>query len=99
MEEKRLTKARASFQGVNLWIHVPVSDKNVEPGVIVHIKKASAPADVRVARLAHAGSPTDVVESLRPYVAIELVGLLFKVRNKEAQTPTVVVDAPIDAHA
>src|SRR5467141_3760198 len=98
MQQQRLAKPRTGFQRVNLRINVAVSNENVEPGVVVHVEESGAPANVRIAGLADAGSPTDVVESLGAHVAIERVGLLLKVRNKEAQTPAVVVIAPVDAH-
>src|SRR5207302_1360110 len=98
MEEKRFAKAGPGFQSVDLRINVAVGDQKVEPGVIVHIEKSGAPADVRIAGLAYAGSPTDVVETLWTHVAIEGVGLLFEVRDEKAEAAAVVVIAPIDAH-
>jgi len=88
----------AGFQSVDLRIDVAVGDEDVEPGVVIHVEKSGAPADVGVAGLAHAGSPTDVVETLRTHIAIERVGLLLEVGNKEAETPAVVVIAPVDSH-
>src|SRR6266566_276350 len=98
MHEQRLAKARTGFQSVNLRINVAVGDQNVEPGVVIHVKEGRAPTDVGIAGLADAGGPTDIVKTLRTRVAIERVGLLFKVGRKEAQAAAVVVVAPINAH-
>src|SRR6266853_4812251 len=59
MQQQRLAKPRTGFQSVNLGINVAVSDQNVEPGVVVHVKESRAPAYVRIAGLADAGGPTD----------------------------------------
>ncbi len=75
-----------------------VGDENVEPGVIVHVEKSGAPADVGIAGLTYSGCPTDIVETLRTHVAIEGVGLLLEVRDEEAEAAAVVVITPIDAH-
>src|SRR5437016_10232877 len=98
MQQQRFSKARTSLQGVDLWIDVAVSDENVEPGVIVHIKKAGAPAYIRVAGLSDAGSPAHVVESLLTHIVIERVGLLLKMGDKEAQEAAVVIIAPVHSH-
>src|SRR5437660_2241816 len=97
MQQQRFSKARTSLQGVDLWIDVAVSDENIEPGVIVHIKKAGAPAYIRVAGLSDAGSPAHVVESLLTHIVIERVGLLLKMGDKEAEAAAVVVIAPVYA--
>src|SRR3989440_2356885 len=98
MQQQRFSKARTSLQGVDLWIDVAVSDENIEPGVIVHIKKAGAPAYKRVAGLSDAGSPAHVVESLLAHIAIERVGLLLKMRDEETEAAAVVVIAPVYSH-
>src|SRR6266481_3092382 len=98
MQQERLAKTGTAFQSVYLGINVAIGDEKIEPCVIVHVKKASAPADVWIAGLADAGSPTDVVETLRPPVAIERVRLLFEVRYEEAEAAGVVVVSPIDTH-
>src|SRR4030095_3355555 len=98
MQQQRLTKARTGIQSVNLRINVAVGDQDVEPGVVVHVKEGGTPTDVRIAGLADAGGPTDIVKSLRTGIAVQRVGLLFKVGNKEAQASAVVVVAPIDTH-
>src|SRR5439155_14033927 len=98
MQQQRFSKARTSLQGVDLRIHMAVSDKNVEPGVIVHIKEAGAPAYIRVAGLSDAGSPAHVVESLLTHIVIERVGLLLKMGDKEAQAAAVVIIGPVHSH-
>src|SRR5437899_11683729 len=75
MQQQRFSKARTSLQGVDLRIHMAVSDKNVEPGVIVHIKEAGAPAYIRVAGLSDAGTPAQVVEFFVTHTLIERVRL------------------------
>src|SRR5437762_7966323 len=88
MQQQRFSKARTSLQGVDLWIDVAVSDENIEPGVIVHIKKAGAPAYIRVAGLSDAGSPAHIVESLLTHIVIERVGLLrSEEHTSELQSP------------
>src|SRR5205814_8668489 len=89
---------RTSLQSVYLRIDVAVSDENIEPGVIVHIKKAGAPAYIRVAGLSDAGSPAHIVESLLTHIVIERVGLLLKMGDKEAQAAAVVIIAPVHSH-
>src|SRR5256886_13024123 len=98
MQQQRLAKARTSVKCVYLRIDVAVSDENIEPGVIVHIKKAGAPAYIRVAGLSDAGSPALVVESLLTHIVIERVGLLLKMGDKEAQAAAVVIIAPVHSH-
>src|SRR6266581_4930631 len=98
MKGERLTKAGAGFQSVDLRVNVAVGDENVEPGVIVHVEKSGAPADVGIAGLTYSRCPTDIVETLRTGVAIEGIGLLLEVRDEEAEAAAVVVITPIDAH-
>src|SRR5437660_641879 len=98
MQQQRFSKAWTSLQGVDLRIPMAVSDENIEPGVIVHIKKAGAPAYIRVAGLSDAGSPAHIVESLLAHIVIERVGLLLKMRDEEAEAAAVVVIAPVYAH-
>src|SRR5229473_176504 len=98
MEQQRLAIAGTGLQRVDLRIDVAVGDENVEPGVVVHVEESGAPAHVGIAGLADAGSPTDVVETLRTHVAIEGVGLLFEVGDEEAEAAAMVVIAPVDAH-
>src|ERR1700676_1491326 len=98
MQQERLAKAGARLQSVDLRIDVAVGDEKIEPGVIVHVEESRAPAYVGIAGLADAGSPTDVVETLRAHIAIERVGLLLEVRDEKAEAAAVVVIAPIDAH-
>src|SRR5450759_1152690 len=87
MQQKRLAIAGAGFQSVDLRIDVAVGDENVEPGVVVHVEKGGAPGDVGIAGLANAGSPTNVVETLRTHVAIERVGLSSKCVTKKLRRP------------
>src|SRR3979411_1417316 len=93
MEEERLPIARTSFQRVDLRIHVAIGHKKVQPSVIVHVKESRTPANIGVAGLAHSGGPTDIIESFSSPIQIQRIGLLFKVGNKEAQAPAVVVIA------
>src|SRR5882757_11331768 len=98
MQEQRLTIPRTGFQGVDLGIYMAVGYKKVEPGVVLHIKKTRTPADIRIAGMAYAGSPADIIEPLCAHVSIQRIGLLFKVRNKKAQAPAVVVVSEIHSH-
>jgi len=98
MKQERFTIPGASLQRVDLWIYVTVGYKDIQPGVVVHIKKGSTPANVGVARLPHPGCLTYIIESLSACVAIKRVGLLFKVSSKEAQAPAVIVVAEIYPH-
>src|SRR6266446_5385747 len=98
MQKQRLAIARAGVQRVDLRVDVAVGDEKIEPGVIVHIKEPSTPANVRIAGLADAGSPAHVVESLLAHIAIERVGLLLKMGNEEAQAAAVVIIAPVPSH-
>src|SRR6266478_4121936 len=98
MQQQRLAKGRPRLQSVDLRIDVAIGDESVGPCVVVHVEKSGAPADVRIAGLTDAGSPTDIVESLRAHVAIQRIGLLLKVRDEEAKTAAMVVIAPIDSH-
>src|SRR5579862_2117282 len=98
MEQERLAIAWAGIESVNLRIDVAVGDENIEPGVVVHVEKSRAPTNVRIAGRADTRGPTHVVESLRPHIAIERVGLLLKMRDEKAETAAVVEVAPIDAH-
>src|SRR2546427_1745750 len=98
MQQQRLAKAGAGFQRVNLRIDVSVGNKQIEPRAIVHVEESRAPAYVWIAGLAHSGGPTDIIESLRAYVAIERIGLLFEVRDEKTEAAAVVVIAPVDPH-
>src|SRR5215510_3780856 len=83
MEEERLTIPRTCLQCVNLGIHVAIGNEKVQPGIVIHIKEGGAPANVRIAGLPHPGGPTHVVEPLGAQVAIQRIGLLFKVSDKK----------------
>src|SRR5207247_9682160 len=98
MQQERLAIAGAGFQRIDLWIDVAVSDKKIEPGVMVHVEKSGAPAYKRVAGLSDAGSPAHVVESLLAHIAIERVGLLLKMRDEETEAAAVVVIATVYSH-
>src|SRR5258708_25909769 len=65
MQQQRLPKSRTGFQSVNLGIDMAVRDQNVEPRVVVHIKKRRAPAYVKIAGLADSRGPTALVKTHR----------------------------------
>src|SRR5262249_33945919 len=98
MQEERLTIAGTSLQRVNLGIDVTVGYKEIEPSVVIHVKKSSTPADIRIARLPDPRGPAHIIESFRAGIAIQRIGLLFKVSNEETQAPAVVVVAEIHSH-
>src|SRR5262249_48885174 len=98
MKEERFLETRTGVKRIDLRIDMAVGNKNVEPSVVVHVEERRSPADVWIAWLADTGGPTDVVEAFLAPVVIERVGLLLKVRNEKAETPAVVVVAPIHAH-
>src|ERR1041385_5909967 len=81
---------------VDLRINVAVGDEKIEPGAVVHVEKSGAPGDVGIARLTDARGPAYVIKALGAHVAIERVGLLFKVGYKEAEASAVVIIAPGD---
>src|SRR4030095_15081986 len=83
---------------IDLRINVPVGDQKIQPGVIVHIEKGRAPADVGIAGLTDARCPAYVVESLGTHIAIKRVGLLLEVSYKKTETSVMVIVAPVDAH-
>src|SRR5262249_50974449 len=87
MKEEGLTISRTGLQRVDLWIHVTIGNKKVQPGIVIHIEESGAPANVRIAGLAHCRGPTHIIEPLGAQVAIERIRLLFKVGNEEAQAP------------
>src|SRR4030095_2135877 len=51
VKKNRFLIAGASIDGIDLRINVPVGDQKIQPGVIVHIEKGRAPADVGIAGL------------------------------------------------
>src|SRR5215470_7966113 len=98
MEQQRLTIAGTSFQRVDLWIDVTVGYKKVQPGVVIHVKKSSTPADIGIARLPDPRGPAHIIEAPRAVIVIQRVRLLLKVTSKKAQAAAVVVIAEIHAH-
>src|SRR5262249_27083786 len=98
MEEERLAISRTGFQRVNLRVHVAVSYKKVEPGIIVHIKESRTPANIRIAGLAYSRSPAHIIKSFGAKVPIQRVGLLFKMSHKKTQAAAVVIIAKIYTH-
>src|SRR5262245_51620379 len=83
MEEERLTIPRTGLQRIDLRIHVAVSNKKIQPGIVIHIKESRPPANIWIAGLSLSGGPTHIVEPLSALVQIQRVGLLFKVGNKK----------------
>src|SRR5205814_5570312 len=70
MEEERLAITGTGLQRVNLRIHMAVGYKNVQPGIVVHVKESRAPAHIRIAGMSHSGSPAHIIETLGAEVAI-----------------------------
>jgi len=56
---------------------------------VIHVKEGRTQPNIWITGLADSGSPTHVVESLFAHVAIQRIGLLFKVRDKKTQAPAV----------
>ena len=75
-----------------------VCDQDIQPAIVIHVKKSRAPPNVRIAGLADTRSPTDVVESLGSHVAVEGVGLFLEMCHEKAEAAAMVVIAPINAH-
>src|ERR1700730_4914399 len=98
VQQHRFAEARADFYVVYLRIYVAVGYKKVQPSVVIHVKKTRTPADVRIVWLPNSGSPAHIIESFGAQVAVQRIGLLFKVGNKKAQVPAMVVIAKIHSH-
>src|SRR6266481_9828955 len=79
MEQDRFTITRARLHRVHLGENVAVGDEKIEPGVVVHVKKARAPSDQTIILMAEAGSPAHVLEAFRAHIAIQRIGLLGKI--------------------
>ena len=98
MEEERLTIARTGLQSVDLRIDVAVGYKKIQPGIVIHIKEGRTPANIRIAGPAHSRGPTYIVEPFCAQVAIEGIGLFFKMGHKKTQASAMVVVAEIHSH-
>src|SRR5712664_301617 len=98
MEQDRFAITRARLHRVHLRENVAVGDEKIEPGVVVHVKKARAPSDQTIILMAEAGSPARVLEAFRAHIAIQRIGLLSKMRDKEAKTTTVAEVAKVHTH-
>src|SRR3982075_2283667 len=72
--------------------------QEIQPAVVIHVKKSSAPSNVGIARLADAGGPAHVVETLFSQIAIQRVGLFCEMGDKVAEASAMVVIAEIYAH-
>src|SRR3981081_4677664 len=48
VQKQRLTKTWSGFQAIDLRIDVAIGDQNVQPGIVVHIKKRGAPTDIGI---------------------------------------------------
>src|ERR1700730_10995867 len=75
-----------------------VGYEEVQPAVVIHVKKSSSPSNVGIARLADAGRPAHVVEALLSQIAIQRVGLFCEMGHKITKASAMVVIAQIDAH-
>ncbi len=98
MEQKRFAVARAGLHAVHLGKDVAIGDEDIGPGVVVHVKKAGAPAHQAVVLLSHAGSPAHILEAFRAEIFVKTIGLFGKMGDEEAEPSAVVEIGEIHAH-
>src|SRR5262249_46444563 len=98
VEENRLAVPGTGLQRVNLRIDMAVSDKEVQPGIVIHIKESRSPSNIRIAGPALSRGPTHIIEAPGAQIAVKRIGLLFKVSDKKAQAPTMIIIAKIHSH-
>src|SRR5581483_512640 len=67
---KRLTIMGPARNRIYLGINMAIGDEDVQPSVVVHIEKSSAPSHHRIGRLGQFRGPTHVRESLWSLVAV-----------------------------
>src|SRR5258706_1025896 len=83
MEQHRLPVACSGFDRVDLREDMAVGNKDVEPGIVVHVEEARTPANQAIILLPKAGSPAHILESLGAEILVEPVGLLGEMGDEE----------------
>ena len=77
---------------------MPVGYEDVEPAIVVHVKKARSPLHQGIAWLADLGTQTDIVKSPCGRIAIQGIGLIGEGGYENVEQATVVIVAKIDSH-
>src|SRR6185369_13528729 len=97
-QNDRLFESRGSGNSIHLRVDMSIHKQNVEPAIVVHVKKRSPPSHREISGLCQFGANTDIFKAVFAKIVIERVGLFGEVRNKHGETAFMQIISPIHAH-
>src|SRR6266853_3114550 len=83
---------------VNLRVHMPISDEEIQPAGGAEVNKSGSPLYIGKAGLASFRCPPLVGETLRTKIVIQVVRLIGEISNEDTQTPFVPIVSEVHAH-